>query len=131
LVSGEPYKPTDQDTYEQLMTIEDKEIRFWKSAGEVPPFVEECGINWQEVLEDYDTRQKQLEEAEIKEEVEAYNKIIDSLTKEDVIKDIEQYPLRRYGNPEEIAYAIIYLLSDASAWVTGTNLVIDGGRNLK
>ena len=53
------------------------------------------------------------------------------LTKEDVIKDIEQYPLRRYGNPEEIAYAIIYLLSDASAWVTGTNLVIDGGRNLK
>ena len=28
------------------------------------------------------------------------------LTKEDVIKDIEQYPLRRYGNPEEIAYAV-------------------------
>lgn len=89
LVSGEPYKPTDQDTYEQLMTIEDKEIRFWKSAGEVPPFVEECGINWQEVLADYDARQKQLEEAEIKEEVDAYNKIIDSLTKEDVNEFME------------------------------------------
>ena len=33
--------------------------------------------------------------------------------------------------PEEIAWAIIYLLSDASAWVTGTNLLIDGGRCLK
>ena len=71
------------------MTIEDKEIRFWKSACEVPPFVEECGINWQEVLEDYDARQKQLEEIEIKEEADTYNKIIDSLTKEDVNKFME------------------------------------------
>lgn len=48
-----------------------------------------------------------------------------------MIKDIEQYPMKRYGKPEEVAFAIIYLLSDASAWVTGTNLVIDGGRSLK
>ena len=53
------------------------------------------------------------------------------LSEEDVIKDIEQYPMKRYGKPEEVAFAIIYLLSDASAWVTGTNLVIDGGRSLK
>ena len=45
--------------------------------------------------------------------------------------DVEQYPMKRYGKPEEVAFAIIYLLSDASAWVTGTNLVIDGGRSLK
>jgi NAD(P)-dependent dehydrogenase (short-subunit alcohol dehydrogenase family) len=31
------------------------------------------------------------------------------------------------GNTDDIAYASIYLLSDASRWVTGTNLVIDGG----
>lgn len=31
------------------------------------------------------------------------------------------------GNPEDIANGCIYLLSDASRWVTGTNLVIDGG----
>ena len=37
------------------------------------------------------------------------------------------YPLKRFGKPEEIAYGIIYLLSDASAWVTGTELIIDGG----
>ena len=53
------------------------------------------------------------------------------LTQEDVVKDIEQYPLKRYAEPEEVAYAIIYLLSDASAFVTGSNLVIDGGRSLK
>ena len=37
------------------------------------------------------------------------------------------YPMKRFGKPEEIAYGIIYLLSDASAWVTGTELIIDGG----
>lgn len=41
--------------------------------------------------------------------------------------DMEKYPLKRYGEPEDIAYAIIYLLSNASSWVTGHSLVIDGG----
>lgn len=41
--------------------------------------------------------------------------------------DMDNYPLRRYGEPEDIAYGIIYLLSDASSWVTGHSLVIDGG----
>lgn len=43
----------------------------------------------------------------------------------------KDYPLKRYGKPEEVAYAVIYLLSDASVWVTGTNLVIDGGFTLQ
>ena len=41
--------------------------------------------------------------------------------------DMEKYPLKRYGEPEDIAYGIIYLLSDASSWVTGHSLIIDGG----
>lgn len=53
------------------------------------------------------------------------------LSEQDIAKDIDMYPLKRYGKPEEVAYAIIYLLSDAAAWVTGINLVIDGGRSLK
>ena len=44
--------------------------------------------------------------------------------------DLTNYPLKRHGKPEEIAYAIIYLLSDAAAWVTGTALKIDGGYSL-
>lgn len=38
-----------------------------------------------------------------------------------------KYLLKRFGTPEEIAYGAIYLLSDASAWITGTSLFIDGG----
>ena len=53
------------------------------------------------------------------------------LTAEEIAKDIDMYPLKRYGKPEEVAHAIIYLLSDASSWITGSNLVIDGGRSLK
>lgn len=40
---------------------------------------------------------------------------------------VDSYPMKRYGTPEDIAYGAIYLLSNASSWVTGTNLVIDGG----
>jgi NAD(P)-dependent dehydrogenase (short-subunit alcohol dehydrogenase family) len=42
-------------------------------------------------------------------------------------KNISKYPLKRYGQPKDIALGIIYLLSDAASWVTGTNLIIDGG----
>lgn len=44
--------------------------------------------------------------------------------------DMEKYPLKRYGEPEDIAYGIIYLLSDASSWVTGHSLIIDGGYSI-
>lgn len=54
-----------------------------------------------------------------------------NFSEEDLQRDMSMYPLKRYGEPEEVAYAIIYLLSDASKWVTGSNLVIDGGRSLK
>lgn len=53
-----------------------------------------------------------------------------TMNAEDIEKDIAKYPLRRYGKPEEVAQAAIYLLSDASKWITGTSLVIDGGRTL-
>lgn len=53
-----------------------------------------------------------------------------TLTEEDRQRDMLQYPLKRYAKPEEIAYAIIYLLSDASSWTTGTSLIVDGGLSL-
>jgi len=53
-----------------------------------------------------------------------------TLTNEQLLVDEKKYPLKRYGLPEEVAYAIIYLLSDASVWVTGSNLLIDGGFTL-
>lgn len=53
-----------------------------------------------------------------------------SISDEDLQKDMQRYPLGRYGKPEEIAWTIIYLLSDATAWITGQALVIDGGISL-
>jgi len=52
------------------------------------------------------------------------------ITDEQIELDKQKYPLKRYGTPEEVAYAAIYLLSDASSWTTGTNLLIDGGRSV-
>lgn len=52
------------------------------------------------------------------------------LTEEQLESRRKLYPLKRFGKPEEVAYAIIYLLSDASAWTTGTSLLIDGGFTL-
>ena len=42
-----------------------------------------------------------------------------------------EIPLRRFARPREIAYAAMYLASDAAAMITGTNLVIDGGRTIR
>jgi NAD(P)-dependent dehydrogenase (short-subunit alcohol dehydrogenase family) len=40
---------------------------------------------------------------------------------------LSRIPLGRYGEPDEVAYAVLYLASDESAFVTGSELVIDGG----
>jgi NAD(P)-dependent dehydrogenase (short-subunit alcohol dehydrogenase family) len=53
-----------------------------------------------------------------------------TITPEQLEEDKKRYPLKRYGKPEEVAYAVIYLLSDASSWVTGSHLLIDGGFTL-
>ena len=49
------------------------------------------------------------------------------LTEDELREDEQKYPLKRYGKPEDIANLVIYLLSDASAWMTGSNLKITGG----
>ena len=51
----------------------------------------------------------------------------DDITQEQLNKDMELYPLKRYADPREIAWAIIYLLSDASTVTIGASLVVDGG----
>ena len=54
-----------------------------------------------------------------------------TITEEQLKENMAHYPLGRFGKPEDVAYAIIYLLSDASSWVTGHTLVVDGGIILK
>lgn len=56
--------------------------------------------------------------------------LIGSFTEEEKERERQNYPLRRFAQPEDIANGIVYLLSDASSFVTGTALKIDGGMTL-
>ena len=49
-------------------------------------------------------------------------------TKEELEQDQATYPLKRYGKPEDVANAAVYLLSEASSWMTGSNVEITGGK---
>ena len=53
------------------------------------------------------------------------------VSKEDLDLHQKNYPLGRYGTPEDIAYLAIYLLSDQSQWMTGSLINLDGGFSLK
>jgi NAD(P)-dependent dehydrogenase (short-subunit alcohol dehydrogenase family) len=54
-----------------------------------------------------------------------------NIGQDDLEKDRLKYPLKRYGKPEEVACAAAYLLSDATQWMTGSSLLIDGGYTLQ
>jgi len=51
--------------------------------------------------------------------------------KDDLMAHEKDYPLGRFGSPEDIAFAAIYLFSDAAKWVTGSVFTIDGGVTLR
>lgn len=46
---------------------------------------------------------------------------------EEKMKRLNRIPLGRFGLPEDIAFAALYLASDESSWMTGTEFVVDGG----
>ena len=48
-------------------------------------------------------------------------------TQEEKMKRLSRIPLGRFGLPEDIVYAALYLASDESSWTTGTEFVVDGG----
>ncbi len=54
-----------------------------------------------------------------------------SLSRDVLDADTKNYPLGRYGKAEEVASSIVYLLSDATVWMTGSQLLLDGGYSLK
>lgn len=51
----------------------------------------------------------------------------DGTDEEQLKEDEQKYPLKRYGQPEDIANLAVYMLSDASTWMTGSNVKISGG----
>ena len=90
LSSGQPNKEGDQDTYEELMTMEDKEIRFWKAHPDFEiPFLEECDMNWDEIVGDYDRRMEEEEINGIKDVRFAFGVAFDHLSMEEKIAMVE------------------------------------------
>ena len=48
-------------------------------------------------------------------------------SEEEKMKRLNRIPIGRFGLPEDIAYAALYLASDESSWTTGLEMVVDGG----
>ena len=58
------------------------------------------------------------------------NKSVQQQVDTDTIKQemLHEIPMARFGKPEEVAYAAVFLASAMAAYITGTNVVVDGGR---
>jgi DNA polymerase elongation subunit (family B) len=63
LSSGIPFKDGDQDTIEELMTLEDKEIDFWIRVDKVPNNLDDLDMDWEVIKAEYAER-KRLERIE-------------------------------------------------------------------
>lgn len=55
-----------------------------------PPYVDECDINWEEIVNDYNERMKRYQEEGIKAEIEEYKKIVNNFSQDDVENLIEE-----------------------------------------
>ena len=51
----------------------------------------------------------------------------DIISDEQMQEKIQNYPLKRLGVTTDVSWAHVFFLSDASTWITGVNLPIDGG----
>lgn len=89
LCSGFPNKVNDQDTYEELMKMDDKEIRFWKKHPEWEiPYLDICEMNWDEILSDYEERMEREKNLGISATRELFYKNISTWTNAE-IEDFE------------------------------------------
>ena len=84
MIAGEPDEEGDQDTYEALMTPERKEIEFWLRVGKVPPFVKECKIDWEGLVDNYKKEIEEEKNQEFQMEDKKYLQALEELTQEEV-----------------------------------------------
>jgi hypothetical protein len=106
LISGIPFKEADQDSYEELMTMEDKEIKFWDKVNKLPNYmsVEE----WEAIRKDYHNRLVIAKAEGIQHEKNTLEDIFKKLEVADLNKVITKGVL-----PIEV-FAICDLLGDGS-----------------
>lgn len=89
LVAGKPFKPEDQDSYQALMVMEDKEILFWDSVDKLPNNISQ--EEWDELRADWKARVAQERIDAIKSEKELFFEI----TKRLEVKELEEITM--YG----------------------------------
>jgi len=107
LVSGMPNKESDQDSYEELMTMEDKEIKFWDMVNMVPNNMEE--EEWEEIREDYHIRMAKLKSDGIINEIERFD---------DILKHLEVKDYDNISNKGELPIDI-YVIADITSDESG------------
>jgi DNA polymerase elongation subunit (family B) len=90
LVAGYPYEKGDQDSYDELMTMEDKEFRFWTSVNKLPNYMVQD--EWDVLVEDYHERMVKERLDGIKAEKDRLDAIFQILELKD-LKDISTYGL--------------------------------------
>ena len=56
--------------------------------------------------------------------------ITESLSEQQLKEAESNYPLKRFGKPEDIAYLAVYMLGETSSWMTGSNVEITGGSQI-
>lgn len=100
LISGMPNKPEDQDTYEELMTMEDKEIKFWDKVNKVPNNMPED--EWDVIRADYHVRMIKAREDGIESEKD---------TLDDLFKRLELEELRKIETSISLPLDIIQLVT--------------------
>jgi len=78
LIAGQPYEAKDQDTYDELMAFEDKELKFWSNVEMEPNNLVDLGISeniWEEMIADYKVRTIEAERIALEKEKEKFNDI--------------------------------------------------------
>ena len=100
LMSGNPYNETDQDTYDDLMKMEDKEIKFWDSVNKIPNYM--SPEEFDALRKDYHIRK----EKELQDAIQAEkNKL------EDIFKHLEVKDFRSINNDGKVP-ADIFIMAD-------------------
>ena len=89
LCNGFPNKESDQDTYEQLMTLDDREIKFWMSHPEwEPPYLDYCEMDWGQIKNDYIERMERERQLGIDKVKARFAEIVFNMTLEE-LEDFE------------------------------------------
>lgn len=93
MVAGYPNKKTDQDYIEEVLTMEDKEIRFWLSVNKKPPYTKECGMDWEKMKIGYYERMAKESEDGTAAEKKLFEELVMHVTDSELDTFTDDYTL--------------------------------------